>query len=1231
MTSVLPELTRHAQERILIMDGAMGTMLQGYRLSEKDYAGTPFRDHAVSLQGCHDILCLTQPHIIREVHDAYLAAGSDLISTNTFIATAIALADFGMSHRAYEVNRAAARIARAATDAQTARTPDRPRWVLGSMGPTNVTASISPDVDDPGYRNTSFAALAQAYHEQARGLLDGGAHILLIETVFDSLNAKAAAYAVLRLFAERGAAVPVLVSISVVDASGRNLSGQTPEAFWYSMQHVQPFAMGVNCSLGTRDMLPHLAQLARIADTRTLCYPNAGLPTAFGDYSETPDDMATSLEEAAAQGHLNLVGTCCGSTPEHIRAVAEIMAAYPPRQVPTVPPVTMLAGMEPCAVTAAANFVNIGERTNVTGSARFRKLILQENYEKAVSIALQQVHNGAQMIDINFDDGMLDGVACMSRFLRLIAGEPDIARVPIVLDSSRWEILEAGLQHVQGKALVNSLSLKAGEEEFLAQARLCQRYGAAVVVMAFDEEGQADTVARKVAICTRAYQLLTGIGFRPEDIIFDPNILTVATGMEEHNDYAVAFIEATRQIKATLPHCKVSGGVSNISFSFRGNNMVREAMHSAFLYHAMQAGLDMGIVNAGQLTVYADIPSDLLTRIEDVLLNRREDATERLIAIAETLRGRKGPRRAAPDLSWRTASVAVRIAHALVHGIDQYIEEDAAAALTEFGDPVHVIEGPLMDGMNQVGDLFGSGQMFLPQVVKSARVMKKAVAWLTPYIEARKQAAGDRDTAPRIVMATVKGDVHDIGKNIVGVVLGCNGYEIRDLGVMTPSDRILATAREQQAAVIGLSGLITPSLDEMVHVASELERQAFTQPLLIGGATTSRMHTAIRIDPVYSGPVIYVPDASRSVGVMEKLRHDRTREAYTREIKAEYARLRESYADRTRTRAMLSLAEARSRRFPFVPAQAALHRPHCPGRHAIRDVSLTALRAFIDWSPFFHAWEMKGLYPRILNDPHKGPEARRLWADGNALLDRIIAEQSLQVRAVWGLYPAQSEDETIYVRRDPADAETEVAFPMLRQQEDKGQTRSQLCLADFIAPRESGLQDYLGCFVVTAGLGVPELVQNLEAQQDDYNAIMVKVLADRLAEACAEWLHLQVRTRYWGYAAQENLDAQALIAESYRGIRPAPGYPACPEHSTKRTLFDLLEAERLADVSLTETFAMWPAASVSGFYFAHPEARYFTVGRVARDQVQAYAARQGVSVSQVERWLSTQLAYQPAA
>ena len=1229
MDSTRSHLTQLARERILIMDGAMGTMLQGHHLTGADYAGARFRNHEIPLDGCHDLLCLTQPDIIRGVHEAYLEAGADLVSTNTFSATRIALADFGLSPLAYEINVAAARLARQAADAHTRRTPDRPRWVMGALGPTNVTASLSPDVSDPGFRNVDFETLEAAYHEQARGLLDGGADLLLVETVFDSLNAKAALFALQRLQREIRRAVPIGVSISVVDASGRNLSGQTPEAFWHSVRHADPFAMGVNCSLGTRDMLPHVDQLARVADTFLHCYPNAGLPNAFGDYDETPDEMASAVGEAAAQGHLNLVGSCCGSTPEHTRALADTLAGVPPRTVPTPAPTTMFTGLEPFPLTAESNFVNIGERTNVTGSARFRRLILADDFERAVEVAAQQVRNGAQLIDINFDDGMLDGVACMTRFLRLIAGEPEIARVPVVLDSSRWEILEAGLRNVQGKALVNSLSLKAGEEEFLRQAALCRRYGAAVVVMAFDEVGQADTADRKVEICTRAYRLLTGAGFPPEDIVFDPNILTVATGMEEHDRYAVEFLEATRRIKATLPGCRVSGGVSNISFSFRGHNAVREAMHSAFLYHARQAGLDMGIVNAGQLAVYSQIPAPLLTRVEDVLLHRRPDATERLIAYAETHRQGGRRQRRTEDEAWRSEPVTARIAHALVQGIDRFIEEDARLALAELEDPLRVIEGPLMDGMNQVGDLFGSGQMFLPQVVKSARVMKKAVAWLTPHIEERKRRSGGATAARRILMATVKGDVHDIGKNIVGVVLGCNGYEITDLGVMAPSDRILDTAAAEGSDIIGLSGLITPSLDEMVHVAAEMERRGFTRPLLIGGATTSRPHTALKIAPVYSGPVVHVTDASRAVGVVEKLLNPQAQAEYTAGIAAEYTQLRAAYRKRRAAPPMLSLPEARARRFPFDPDQAALTAPQCPGRRTV-EVPLEVLRGFIDWSPFFHAWEMRGLYPAILNDPIKGPQAQTLWDDGQALLERMMAEKRIRARAVWGLFPAQSENETIHVY-DPEDPSRRVArFHMLRQQEDKGRTRAQLCLADFIAPRDSGLMDTLGCFVVTAGLGLDAYAAELERRHDDYNAIMAKVLADRLAEACAEWLHLRIRTHHWGFAAGERGDLDALLAEEYRGIRPAPGYPACPEHSEKAALFELLDAEREVGVKLTESFAMWPAASVSGFYFAHPAARYFTVGRVARDQVEAYAALKGVAVPQVETWLGTQLSEPPS-
>ncbi len=1230
MNSLHRQLTQLARERILVLDGAMGTMLQNAGLSAADYVGKRFQHHDKELKGCHDILCLTRPAVIQGIHAQYLQAGADFISTNTFTATRIALADFGLQDLAYEINMTAARVARQAVADMEAQTPERPRFVLGCMGPTNVTASISPDVSNPGYRNTSFAALEAAYHEQARGLVDGGADVLLIETVFDTLNAKAALFAVQRLFQEQGRRRPVMVSISVVDASGRNLSGQTPEAFWYSVRHVRPFAVGVNCSLGTQDMLPHAVALARVADTHVHVYPNAGLPNAFGGYDETPMEMAAALRAAARRGDLNIVGSCCGSTPDFTAALAAAVADVPPRTIPADTSArTVLVGMEPCFITPESNFANIGERTNVTGSARFRKLVLAENHEKAVTVASQQVASGAQMLDINFDDGMLDGVECMTRFLRLIAGEPDIARVPVVLDSSRWEVLEAGLQHVQGKALVNSISLKTGEEEFLRQARLCMQYGAAVVVMAFDEAGQAASRQRKVEICTRAYRLLTGIGMDPADIVFDPNILTVATGMEEHNDYAVAFLEATREIKATLPGCKVSGGVSNISFSFRGNNMVREAMHSAFLYHGMQAGMDMGIVNAGQLPIYSQIPAELLMHVEDVLLNRRPDATERLVALAESFRGTRTGRRTQPDLAWREAAVTERLAHALVQGIDAYVEKDAEEALAQLGQPLRVIEGPLMEGMNQVGDLFGSGQMFLPQVVKSARVMKKAVAWLTPYIEADKQASGRAQATPLIVMATVKGDVHDIGKNIVGVVLGCNGYDIKDLGVMVPSHKILETARALDADIVGLSGLITPSLDEMTHVASELQRAEFDLPLLIGGATTSRMHTALKIDPEYRGAVVHVTDASRSVGVVERLLNPRTRDRFVHEKKAEYAHLRTSYGNQKGTPRLLSLEDARARRFRFALPAADIRQPAAWGVACCMDVPLQTLEPYIDWSPFFHAWEMKGVYPDILHHPHKGAEARRLWQDGQEMMDRILREQRIRAKAAWCLYGAQSEDEDIHIFGNGHWDVPLATFHMLRQQEDKGASRPQLCLSDFIAPRGQGTPDYMGCFVVTAGLGVQEFSEALAAQLDDYGSIMVKALADRWAEACAEWLHEKVRRQGWGYAPQERLDGAGLIQEAYRGIRPAPGYPACPEHSEKRLLLDLLRAEENIGVSLTESFAMWPAASVSGFFFAHPEARYFTVGRLGRDQVQRYAAAKGVPLEQAERWLRPQLGYMP--
>ena len=1222
------QLTQLAQERILVLDGAMGTMLQNEGLSEEDYLGARFLSHEVELKGCHDVLCLTQPAVIQEIHAKYLQAGADLVSTNTFSSTSIALADFGLQDLAYEINAAAAQIARRAVSDMESQTPDQPRFVVGSMGPTNVTASISPDVGNPSYRNTSFAALESAYYEQAWGLMDGGSDVLLVETIFDTLNAKAALFAVQRLFQDKGRQLPVMVSISVVDASGRNLSGQTPEAFWYSVRHVHPFSVGVNCSLGTSDMLPHAASLARLVDTNVHIYPNAGLPNAFGAYDETPSEMSGQLRASALNGHLNIVGSCCGSTPEFTAAISAAVAGVQPRDLaPQTSSRTVLAGMEPCFISPESNFVNIGERTNVTGSARFRKLVLSEDYEKAVTVASQQVANGAQMVDINFDDGMLDGVECMSLFLRLIAGEPDIARVPIVLDSSRWEVLEAGLQNVQGKGLVNSISLKGGEEEFLRQARLCMQYGAAVVVMAFDEAGQADSRDRKVQICARAYGLLTGIGMDPADIVFDPNILTVATGMEEHNNYAVEFLEATREIKKMLPGCKVSGGVSNISFSFRGNNTVREAMHSAFLFHGMQAGLDMGIVNAGQLAVYSQIPTDLLTRVEDVLFNRRADATERLVELAESFKGAKTGRRTKPDLAWREAGVEERISHALVLGIDTYIVQDAEAALAQLGRPLLVIEGPLMEGMNQVGDLFGSGQMFLPQVVKSARVMKKAVAWLTPYIEAEKEASGEVEAPPLIVMATVKGDVHDIGKNIVGVVLGCNGYDIKDLGVMVSSEKILETAQALDADIVGLSGLITPSLDEMTHVASELQRAEFELPLLIGGATTSRMHTALKIDPEYRGAVVHVTDASRSVGVVEQLLNPRTRDDFMQDKKTEYENLRSSYLDRKGAPKLLSLDKARTRRFNFEPLTADIQRPAEVGVVHSLDVPLQTLKPYIDWSPFFHAWEMKGLYPDILHHPHRGREARNLFRDGQEMMERILQEERVQAKATWCLFEVQSEGEAIHIYQDGNLDTPRATFHMLRQQEDKGASRSQLCLADFIAPRSLGLRDYMGCFVVTAGLGVQDFSEELLADHDDYNSIMVKALADRWAEACAEWLHEKVRKEYWAYARQEQLDNADLIKETYRGIRPAPGYPACPDHSEKRLLFDLLNAEENAGVSLTESFAMWPAASVSGFYFAHPEARYFTVGRLDRDQVKHYAEAKAISLSLAERWLGPQLGY----
>ena len=1219
-----PDLAELACRRILILDGAMGTMIQRYQLTEADYHGGRFKGHPISLKGNNDLLSLTQPQIVAEIHQRYLEAGADIIETNTFNTTAISQADYGLEALVYEMNLAAARIAKEVAAAWTARTPDKPRFVAGALGPTNKTASLSPDVNDPGRRNVTFDELVAAYKEQARGLIDGGVDLLLIETIFDTLNGKAAFFAVDQLLAESGLQLPLMISGTIVDASGRNLSGQTTEAFWNAISHARPLSVGLNCSLGAAEMRPYLETLSKIADTFVSCYPNAGLPNEFGEYDQTPAEIAAYLKEFAQSGFVNIVGGCCGTTPEHIRAIAEVVADLPPRPIPQITPLARYSGLEPLSVSENINFVNIGERTNVTGSAQFRKLILNGDLETAVRIAADQVENGAQVIDVNMDDGLLDGEEAMTRFLNLIGVEPEIARAPIMIDSSRWSVIEAGLKCVQGKAIVNSISLKEGEGIFKRQAELIKRYGGAVVVMAFDERGQADTVARKVEVCTRAYHILTQeVGFPAQDIIFDPNILTVATGIEEHNTYAINFIEATRLIKQTLPHVKVSGGVSNISFSFRGNNVVREAMHAAFLYQAIKAGLDMAIVNAGRLPIYEDIPKDLLERVEDVLFNRRADATERLISFAETTKGQEAQK--TEDKAWRHLPVNERLAHALVKGVADYIEVDTEEARQNYDHPLQVIEGPLMNGMNIVGDLFGSGKMFLPQVVKSARVMKKAVAYLLPFIEAEKGASGHSWAAGKIVMATVKGDVHDIGKNIVGVVLGCNNYEVIDLGVMTPAEKILQTALEQQADLIGLSGLITPSLDEMVHVAKEMERLGFQIPLLIGGATTSKIHTAVKIAPAYSSPVIHVVDASRSVGVVERLLNPTASANFRADIAAEYETLRQNHRQQRARSTLLSLEAARARKRAIDWSNAPILPPHFAGLKIFTRIDLKAIVDYIDWTPFFHVWEMSGVYPDILNHPVKGVEATKLFNDAQALLARIIDQKLLTAQAVIGLFPANSLGDDIKVYRNGSRTELLTTFHTLRQQTDKGPDRPCLALADFIAPKETGRQDYLGGFAVTAGLRANELAAAYQAEHDDYNSIMVKALADRLAEGLAEMMHAQVRQIYWGYAPDEPLNHETLIQEKYQGIRPAPGYPACPDHTEKRLLFDLLQVEQHTGISLTENFAMLPAASVSGWYFAQPEARYFTVGRIGRDQVEDYARRKGLPVEEAERWLRPNL------
>ncbi|MBL8224752.1 MAG: methionine synthase [Chromatiales bacterium] len=1214
-------------ERIVLLDGAMGTMVQAHRLTEADYRGREFADWSRDLKGNHDLLSLTRPDVIGGIHRAFLDAGADVVETNTFNSSAPSLADYGLEARVRELNLASARLARAVAD-DVEKATGRPRFVAGVLGPTSRTASISPDVNDPGARSVTFDELVATYQEAARALIDGGADFLMVETIFDTLNAKAALYAISTVGEALGVTVPVMVSGTITDASGRTLSGQTPEAFWNSIRHVDPFIVGLNCALGAKDLRPHVAELARVAGTRVSVHPNAGLPNAFGGYDDTPAMMAGVLGEFARDGLVNMVGGCCGTTPEHIRAIGDAVGVHRTRSVPVVPVKTRLSGLEALNIGDDSLFVNVGERTNVAGSAQFRKLVVAGDYGAALAVARQQVENGAQVIDVNMDEGMLDAVAAMDRFLKLVATEPDIARVPVMIDSSRFEVITTGLKCLQGKCVVNSISLKEGEEAFLAQAREIRRHGAAVVVMAFDEQGQADTIERKVSICERSYRLLVDrVGFPPEDVIFDPNIFAVATGIEEHNDYGRAFIEATREIKSRLPHALVSGGVSNVSFSFRGNDPVREAMHSVFLYHAIRAGMDLGIVNAGQLAIYEEIPVELRDACEDVILNRRADATERLLDLAGKYRkgGAEATKGAADE--WRKLPPRERLVHALVKGLDEHVVADTEEARLAAAKPLDVIEGPLMDGMNVVGELFGAGKMFLPQVVKSARVMKKAVAHLVPFIEASQSGAPRK--AGRIVMATVKGDVHDIGKNIVGVVLQCNNFEVIDLGVMVPAQRILDTARREQADVIGLSGLITPSLDEMVHVAREMERQGFRCPLLIGGATTSPAHTAVKIDPEYQGPVVYVKDASRSVGVAQKLVSTTDRERYVAAVKDDNRLRRSRHGRRSEEANLLSLADARRNRAQ-VAWLAPPPKPAFLGTRVIDNLPLAELVPYIDWMPLFNAYEFRGTYPAILDDEVFGEAARDLFKDAQVLLGKVIAEGWLKARAVVGFWPAARDgDDDIALWADDGRGERLATLHHLRQQKPLADTLPNACLADFVAPAEAGRRDYLGAFAVTAGLGIEPHVAAFERAHDDYSSIMLKALADRLAEAGAEYLHAKVRREWWGYAPDEALSNDDLVAERYRGIRPAPGYPACPDHTEKATLWKLLDAGRATGIVLTESFVMNPAASVCGWYFSHPDSRYFAVGKVGRDQVADYAARKGVPVATVERWLSANLGYEP--
>ncbi len=1217
--TLLDYLQAQLKKRILILDGGMGTMIQRYNLTEADYRGKRFKDFPHDLKGNNDLLSLTQPDIIKEIHNAYFEAGSDFIETNNFNSTSVALADYHMEDLAYEFNLKGAILARECADAYTRKTPEKPRFVIGILGPTNRTASLSPDVNDPGFRNITFDQLVHAYTDAVRGLIDGKADMLMIETIFDTLNCKAAIFAIKQYFKTHHLSLPIMISGTITDASGRTLSGQTTGAFWHSVRHAEPFSIGLNCALGAKALRPYIEELSKISDIWTSLHANAGLPNAFGEYDETPEETASIIHEFAKENFINIVGGCCGTTPAHIKAIHDAVKNLPPRTKPHIPKACRLSGLEPLTIDDQSLFVNIGERTNVTGSIRFAELIRNEDYGTALEVANEQVANGAQIIDINMDEGMLDAEAAMVKFLNLIAVEPDIARVPIMIDSSKWSVIEAGLKCIQGKGIINSISMKDGENAFLEKAALARMYGAAIVVMAFDEKGQADTEERKVEICTRSYRLLVEEAhFPPEDIIFDPNIFAIGTGIEEHNEYGLAFIHATRRIKETLPHALISGGVSNVSFAFRGNNPIREALHSAFLYHAIRAGMDMGIVNAGSLAIYEEIPKELLSRIEDVLLNLRPDATDRLLEIADSAKGQT--KKDSEDLSWREKSISERLSYALVKGIHQYIIEDTEAARLQYENPLEIIEGPLMDGMNIVGDLFGAGKMFLPQVVKSARVMKQAVAHLIPYIEAAK--AGKQTTKGKILLATVKGDVHDIGKNIVGVVLRCNNYEVLDLGVMVPCEKILETALKEKVDIIGLSGLITPSLEEMSYVAKEMSRLHFAIPLLIGGATTSRAHTAIKIEPNYTGATIHVVDASRAVGVASQLLSKNTQETFIQHTREEYQKLRERHKNKKNVNEYISLEIARLNPVAIDWENYTPPRPAFLGAKVFSDYSLQTLASYIDWTPFFHTWELTGKYPDIFQDKIIGESAKNLFSDAKILLKKIIEEKWLRANAVIGFFPANRVGDDIEIYTNENRDKVLMTLHMLRQQTKKTNNMPNLCLADFIAPKSSGVRDYIGGFAVTSGGNLDKYVQQFESQHDEYNSILLKALADRLAEAFAEHMHERVRKEFWGYVPTEHLNNEELIGEKYQGIRPAPGYPACPDHTEKPLLFKLLDVSKQTGITLTENFAMWPASSVSGFYFSHPKSQYFGVGKIQNDQVEDYAKRKKMDIALIKRWLA---------